>query len=104
MKEHTRNVAVGLTVLVSLVMLGGMVLMFAGLPELLQTGRVLRMTFPNTAGAKSGEWVYMSGLQIGKITSRIDTVTVCRHRIAFKPANNDHEHIHRANIAKQPSG
>ena len=69
MKEQTRNVVVGLTVLVALVMFGGMVLMFAGLPELLQTGRVVQMKFPDTAGAKSGEWIYMSGIQIGKITS-----------------------------------
>lgn len=69
MKEHTRNLAVGLTVLVALAMFGGMILIFAGLPELLQTGRVLRLKFPETAGASSGEWVFMSGIQIGKITS-----------------------------------
>ena len=69
MKEHTRNVAVGLTVLVALAMFGGMILMFASLPELLQTGRILRLKFAGTAGAKSGEWVYMSGIRIGKITS-----------------------------------
>jgi len=69
MKEHTRNVAVGLTVLVALIMFGGMILMFAGLPELLQTGRVLTLKFPSTGGARVGEWVYMSGIQVGKITS-----------------------------------
>jgi phospholipid/cholesterol/gamma-HCH transport system substrate-binding protein len=69
MKEHTRNVAVGLTVLVALTMFGGMILMFAGLPELLQTGRVLMLKFPSTGGARVGEWIYMSGIQIGKITS-----------------------------------
>ncbi len=69
MKEHTRNVAVGLTVLVALVMFGGMILMFTGLPELLQTGRVLKLKFPSTGGARVGEWIYMSGIQIGKITS-----------------------------------
>jgi len=68
MKEHTRNVAIGLTVLVALAMFGVMILIFAGLPELLETGRVLRLKFADTAGAKSGEWVYMSGIQIGKIT------------------------------------
>ncbi len=69
MKEHTRNVAVGLTVLVALTMFGGMILMFAGLPELLQTGRVLKLKFPSTGGARVGEWIYMSGIPIGKITS-----------------------------------
>ncbi len=69
MKEQTRNVAVGLTVLVALVMFGGMILLFAGLPEILQTGRVLKLKFRDTAGARSGEWIYMSGIQVGKITS-----------------------------------
>jgi len=68
MKEQTRNVAVGLTVLVALVMFGGMILLFAGLPEILQTGRVLKLKFRDTAGARSGEWIYMSGIQVGKIT------------------------------------
>ncbi len=96
MKEHTRNVAVGLTVLVALVMFGGMVMMFAGLPELLQTGRVLRMKFPDTAGAKSGEWVYMSGIQVGKITSidfvegdsRKGVMFVCRINSGVKLPGN----------------
>ena len=69
MKEHTRNVVVGLTALVALAMFGAMIMIFTGLPELLETGHVLRLKFPETAGAKSGEWIYMSGIQIGKITS-----------------------------------
>jgi len=69
MKEQTRNVAVGLTVLVAFSMFGGLILLFAGLPEILQTGRVLKLKFPSTGGARVGEWVYMSGIQIGKITS-----------------------------------
>ncbi len=69
MKDRTRNVAVGLTTLVAFAMFAVMTMMFAVLPELLQTGRVLKLTFSNTAGAKSGEWIYMSGIQIGKITS-----------------------------------
>ena len=69
MKEQTRNVAVGLTVLVALAMFCGMILLFAGLPEILQTGRVLKLKFRDTAGARTGEWIYMSGIQVGKITS-----------------------------------
>lgn len=96
MKEHTRNVAVGLTVLVSLVMFGGMVLMFAGWPELLQTGRVLKLKFDDTAGAKSGEWIYLSGIQVGKITSiefvdddsRKGVMFVCRINSGVKLPGN----------------
>lgn len=69
MNQSTKNVAVGLTVLVALVMFGGMILLFAGLPELLQTGRVLKVHTSHSAGVRVGEWVFMSGMQIGRITS-----------------------------------
>ena len=68
MKERTRNLAVGLTVLVGLALFCGMVLMFAGLPELLQTGRVLKLQFDDSAGTRKGEWLYMQGIPIGKVT------------------------------------
>ena len=68
MKQNARNVAVGLTVLVALAMFAGMILLFAGLPGVLQSGRLLRIRFPDSAGARAGEWVYMSGMQVGKIT------------------------------------
>ena len=70
--------------------------MFAGWPELLQTGRVLKLKFDDTAGAKTGEWVYMSGIQIGKITSiefagdnpREGVMFVCRINSGVKLPGN----------------
>jgi len=68
MKERARNVAVGLTVLVALAMFGGLVLLFTGLPELFQRGRVLRMNFPATADVHKADWVHLAGVRVGKIT------------------------------------
>jgi len=63
---------------------------------LLQTGRVVRMKFPDTAGAKAGEWVYMSGIQVGKITSiefagddpRDGVMLICRINSGVKLPGN----------------
>jgi len=71
MKEHTRNLAVGLTVIGALLMLGVMILLFAGLPEMFQRGRVIRMNFPATADAHTGDWVHLAGMRVGKITDII---------------------------------
>ncbi len=68
MKEHTRNLAVGLTVIVALLMLGVMILLFTGLPEMFQRGRVIRMNFPATADVHAGDWVHLAGMRVGKIT------------------------------------
>ncbi len=68
MKEHTRNVLVGLTVLVALVMLGTMIVLFAGLPEMFRRGRVLRMQFDETGDMQTGDWVHLAGVRVGKIT------------------------------------
>jgi phospholipid/cholesterol/gamma-HCH transport system substrate-binding protein len=68
MKEHTRNLAVGLTVIVALLMLGVMILLFTGLPEMFQRGRVIRMNFPATADVHAGDWVHLAGMRVGKVT------------------------------------
>lgn len=67
MKEHTRNVLVGLTVIVALMMLGAMILLFTGLPGMFQRGRVLRMTFPATSDVHTGDPVHLAGIRVGKI-------------------------------------
>lgn len=68
MKERTRNAIVGLTVFVALILLGCLVLLFAGLPEMFQTGYEIRMRFDHTGATEEGDAVYMSGVEIGRIT------------------------------------
>jgi phospholipid/cholesterol/gamma-HCH transport system substrate-binding protein len=68
MREHARNVLVGLTVIVALVLLGAMIVLFTGLPEAFRRGRVLRIHFPDTGDMHPGDWVHLAGLRIGKVT------------------------------------
>jgi len=72
MSERRRNLAVGLTVLLALALLGAMILMFAGLPVglrgLFDDGYRVRIQTPNSAGVKSGDTVHLAGLRVGRIT------------------------------------
>jgi len=68
MNERTRNIAVGLTALVALVLLGVMILIFTGLPSVLKRGYVIRMRFPVTYDISTGDPVYLAGLRAGMIT------------------------------------
>ena len=68
MKEHARNILVGLTVMVALGLLAAMILVFAGVPGILQGGYVIRMRFPTTADAHEGDPVHLVGIPVGSIT------------------------------------
>ncbi len=67
MREHTRNVAVGLTVMVALAMLAGMTFIFAGLPEMFQRGYYVRIQSDSTHNISRGDDVLMSGMRVGSI-------------------------------------
>ncbi len=68
MKEHRRNIAVGITVILGLVLLGAMVLTFAKLPEQFTGGYRLKVRMDTTAGAEAGDFVYFRGIRVGRIT------------------------------------
>ena len=68
MTENARNILIGLTVLVALALLGGMILIFAGLPGPFQTGYRIRLRFASTGNAQEGDTVHLNGLPVGKIT------------------------------------
>lgn len=67
MKEQTQNVIVGLTVLGALVVLAGMIFLFAKLPGGFKGGYELDIVIDNTGGVKEGDTVYMRGLRVGHI-------------------------------------
>lgn len=67
MKEHTRNIAVGMTVIVALIMLGWMILVFAGLPQIFQTGYTIRLTSDSTHDVHEGDAVHLAGMRVGRI-------------------------------------
>jgi len=67
MDQRNRNIAVGLTVIVALVILAGMIVLFTGLPQAFQGGYELNIRLPSTGGAQAGDVVHLSGIPVGRI-------------------------------------
>lgn len=68
MKESTRNIAVGLTVITGLLILAGVVFAFTGMAGFLATGYVVRVDMDSSNGVREGDWVHLKGIRIGKVT------------------------------------
>ncbi|KPK81178.1 MAG: hypothetical protein AMJ81_10805 [Phycisphaerae bacterium SM23_33] len=68
MREKTRNLLVGLTVIIALVLLGAMITLFQELPEFVQVGYRIQARFPNASGAGEGSDVLLAGRRIGRVT------------------------------------
>lgn len=68
MKEQTRNLLVGVTVLVALAVLGAMIIIFQELPTFMQVGYVIELEFPDSGGVTDGCDVLLAGKRIGRIT------------------------------------
>ncbi len=68
MTERKRNVLVGATVLVAVIILGGMILIFQELPAFMRPGYQVKFTSYNTGGLRIGSDVTMVGLRIGRIS------------------------------------
>jgi phospholipid/cholesterol/gamma-HCH transport system substrate-binding protein len=68
MSTRFHNILVGLTVLVGLMLLGGMIFWFAGMPEALRGGYQVHIHMPDSGGAKVGDTATLRGLPVGKLT------------------------------------
>ena len=68
MSENRRNIAIGLTVIAGLVMLCGLIVLFAGLPQLFTTGYEIRMHFWQTHDIITGDPIYLRGKRVGLVT------------------------------------
>ncbi len=68
MKEKSRNVAVGLTVIGGLIVLAAMIFMFAKLPEQFAGGYNLLVRMSSTGGANEGDFVNYRGMRVGRVT------------------------------------
>jgi len=69
MSVQSRNVAVGLTVIAGLVLLGALVLMFTGRPSWSQGGYDIQVVLDDAAGLRDGSVVQLNGMAVGKIVS-----------------------------------
>ncbi len=67
MTDKIRNIAVGLTVIVALGLLGTLILIFTGIPQLLQTGYIVAMRFDVTHDISEGDDVHLHGIRVGKV-------------------------------------
>ncbi len=68
MKDRTRNVIVGLTVMLALIMLGTLVVLFAGLPGIFQGGQTIYIKMQSHSGIRQGDPVHIADLRVGRIT------------------------------------
>jgi phospholipid/cholesterol/gamma-HCH transport system substrate-binding protein len=68
MKERTQNIAVGLTVLVALALLAGLIMFFAGLPWLVQEGYEIKIASDTTHDVYPGDPVHLAGMRVGRVT------------------------------------
>jgi len=69
MSVRGRNVAVGLTVMAGLAMLGVLSLLFSGLPSWTRGGYDLSVALDNAGGLRNGDAVNLNGKAVGKVTS-----------------------------------
>ncbi|MCD6365594.1 MAG: MCE family protein [Planctomycetes bacterium] len=96
MNERTRNIAVGLMVLVALVLLAALIVIFTGLPEILHRGYRIAILFDETQEVEKGDSVRLAGVRVGSIHSieftggdarKGVTITAMIHRGVRLPGN-----------------
>lgn len=67
MTERKRNLAVGITVLLALCGLGGMIVLFGDVPAFARTGYPLRLHYPVANGISPGGEVRLNGIRVGSV-------------------------------------
>lgn len=83
MTDRNRNVIVGLTVLIAFCILGSMIVVFAGMPEMLKRGYKIRILFNSTHNAKKGDSVRLAGVRVGSVTDIAFTDDDPRRGVTF---------------------
>jgi len=68
MTESSKNLMVGLTVIVAMTMLGWMIILFTGLPTMLRSGYEVRVQMQARAQVEVGDKVHLEGMQIGTVS------------------------------------
>ncbi|MDP6636183.1 MAG: hypothetical protein QGG42_14890 [Phycisphaerae bacterium] len=68
MTEHAKNLMVGLTVIVAMLLLGWMIILFTGLPTLLKSGYSLRVRMEARAQVEIGDKIHLAGKAVGTVS------------------------------------
>ena len=68
MTEHAKNLMVGLTVIVAMVLLGWMIVLFAGLPRMLRSGYEVRISMEARSQVDEGDKIYLGGKEVGTVS------------------------------------
>jgi phospholipid/cholesterol/gamma-HCH transport system substrate-binding protein len=68
MSDRARNLAVGFTVIVGFVMLGAMIIAFAGVPQMFQPGYIVYIDCDAANGVSPGDPVHLRGIRVGYVT------------------------------------
>lgn len=69
MSEKSRNIAVGITVIVALALLGAMIVIFTSLPSMFAAGYTVVVRSPNSMDVQKGDIVHLAGLSVGRVTA-----------------------------------
>lgn len=67
MSERSKNISVGLTVIAGMAMLGFLILLFTGLPEILQRGYEMKIQMDATYEIHEGDPLFLRGMRVGRV-------------------------------------
>jgi phospholipid/cholesterol/gamma-HCH transport system substrate-binding protein len=68
MTEHAKNMMVGMTVIVAMVLLGWMIILFTGLPNLLRSGYEVKIRMEARSQVDKGDKIHLGGKEVGAIS------------------------------------
>jgi phospholipid/cholesterol/gamma-HCH transport system substrate-binding protein len=68
-KDKSREFWAGIFLLAGLALIAGLIILFGEVPDLIKPTYTVTVKFPNAAGLLKGSDVFLSGAQIGKVTT-----------------------------------
>jgi ABC-type transporter Mla subunit MlaD len=68
MTEHAKNLMVGMTVIVAMVLLGWMIILFTGLPTLLKSGYEVHVRMEARSQTEVGDKIHLAGKEVASVS------------------------------------
>ncbi|MBT3198555.1 MAG: MCE family protein [Phycisphaerales bacterium] len=69
MTEHAKNMMVGLTMIGAMLLLGWMIILFTGLPNLLKSGYEVHIRMEARSELNVGDKIHLEGMEVGSVSS-----------------------------------